>query len=82
MYIYISHIYNICIYIYIYVFMIHIHIYNTYIYIYIYVTYIYYIYMYYFVCFILKHQLNADILDGNCTFISNAVSVSSRRCSI
>ena len=38
--------------------------------------------MYYFVCFILKHQLNADILNGNCTFISNAVSVSPRKCSI
>ena len=30
----------------------------------------------------LKHQLNPDILDENGTCISNAVSVSSRKCSI
>ena len=35
-----------------------------------------------FVCSTLKHQLNTDILDENDTCISNAVSVSSRKCSI
>ena len=34
------------------------------------------------VCSILKHQLNTDILDQNGTCFSNAVSVSSRMCSI
>ena len=34
------------------------------------------------VCSILKHRLNTDILDGNGTCISNAVSASSRKCSI
>ena len=34
--------------------------------------------MYFFVCSILKHQLNTDILDKNGTCTSNAVSVSSR----
>ena len=40
--------------------------------------------MYFFVCSLLKHQLNTDtdILDENGTGISNAVSVSSRICSI
>ena len=40
--------------------------------------------MYFFVCSLLKHQLNTDtdILDENGTGISNAVSVSSRKCSI
>ena len=31
--------------------------------------------MYFFVCSILKYRLNTDILDGNGTCISNAVSV-------
>ena len=30
----------------------------------------------------MKHQLNTDILDENGTYISNALSVSSRKCSI
>ena len=38
--------------------------------------------MYFFVCSILKHQLNTDILDENGTYISNAVSVPLRKCSI
>ena len=38
--------------------------------------------MYFFVCSILKHQLNTDILDENGTCISNAVSVSPGKCSI
>ena len=38
--------------------------------------------MYFFVCSILKHQLNTDIPDKNGICISNAVSVSSRKCSI
>ena len=38
--------------------------------------------MYFGICSILKHQLNTDILDGNGTCISNADSVSSRKCSI
>ena len=54
----------------------------------IYIFYIYYfiyiyIYIYLFVCSILKHLLNTDdILVENGTCISNAVSVSSRKCSI
>ena len=36
--------------------------------------------MYFFVCSILKHQLNTGIIDKNGT--SNAVLVSSRKCSI
>ena len=46
---------------------------------------IYFIYIYihtHIVCSTLKHQLNTDILDENDTCISNAVSVSSRKCSI
>ena len=35
-----------------------------------------------FVCPILKHQLITDILDDNGTCISNAISVTSRKCSI
>ena len=38
--------------------------------------------MHVFVVFILKQQLKTDILDGNGICISNAVSVSSRKCSI
>ena len=38
--------------------------------------------MCFFVCSILKHQLNIDILDENGTCFSTAVSVSSRMCSI
>ena len=34
--------------------------------------------LYFFVCSILKHHLNTDILDENGTCISNAVPVSSR----
>ena len=36
----------------------------------------------FFVCSVLKHQLNTDILDENGTCISNAVSVSSTKWSI
>ena len=36
--------------------------------------------MYCFVCSILKHQLNIDVLDENCTCISKAISVSSKKC--
>ena len=40
-------------------------------------------YIYLFVCSILKHLLNTDnMLVKNGTCISNAVSVSSRKCSI
>ena len=70
-------------YIYIYLFYIHI------IYFILYILYIYFIYiilyiyiLYIFVCCILKHLLNTDILVENGTCISNAVSVSSRKCSI
>ena len=38
--------------------------------------------MYYFACSIMKPQLNTDILEENGTCFSNAVSVSSRMCSI
>ena len=59
-----------CVYICIYM-LIH----NIYAYVYIYL----YIYiLYFFVCSILKHQLNADTLDKNGTCISNAVTVSSK----
>ena len=45
--------------------------------------YILYIYIHiHIVCSTLKHQLNPDILDENDTCISNAVPVSSRKCSI
>ena len=45
--------------------------------------YIYFVYIHiHIVCSTLKHQLNTDILDENDTCISNAVSVSSRKCSI
>ena len=57
---------------------------NKYIYKYLY-TYIFYIYIYIyilFVCSTLKHQFNTDILDENDICISDAVSVSSRKCSI
>ena len=37
--------------------------------------------LYFFVCSILKHQLDTDILDESGTCISNAVSMSSRQCS-
>ena len=44
---------------------------------------IYFIYIQiHIVCSTLKHQLNTGILDENDTCISNAVSVSSRKCSI
>ena len=44
---------------------------------------IYFVYIHiHIVCSTLKHQLNTDILDENDTCISNAVSVSSRKCSI
>ena len=36
----------------------------------------------FFFCSTLKHQLNTDTLDENGTCICNAVSVSSRKCSI
>ena len=36
----------------------------------------------FFCCSILKHQFNTDILGENGTCISNAVSLSSRKCSI
>ena len=36
----------------------------------------------FFVCSILKHQLNTDTLDENGTCISNAVSLLSRKYSI
>ena len=50
---------------------------------YIYINVYIYIYMYIlFVCSTLKHQLNTDILGENDICISNAVSVSSRKCSI
>ena len=61
------------------------------IYIYIHVCIYVFIYIYahtfvwlnvFFVCSILKHQLNTDKLDENGTCISNAASVSLRRCSI
>ena len=35
-----------------------------------------------YVCSILKHQLNTDMLNKNGTCISNAVSVPFRKCSI
>ena len=35
-----------------------------------------------FICSILKHQLNTDILHKNGTCISNAVAVLSRKCSV
>ena len=63
--------------------------YTYYIFYFIYIIYIFYIYyfiyiyiIYIFVCCILKHLLNTDILVENGTCISNAVSVSSRKCSI
>ena len=36
----------------------------------------------FFCCSILKHQFNTDILGENGTCVSNAVSLSSRKCSI
>ena len=46
-------------------------------------TYIFYMYIHkHIACSTLKNQLNPDILDENDTCISNAVSVSSRKCSI
>ena len=70
-------------YIYIYItciFYIFYFIYILYILFYIYIL---YIYIYLFVCSILKHLLNTDnMLVKNGTCISNAVSVSSRKCSI
>ena len=43
----------------------------------------FYIYIHiHIVCSTLKHELNTDMLDENDTCISNAVSVSSRKCSI
>ena len=41
--------------------------------------YIYLHYYYFFVCSILKHQLNTDILGKSGTCISKAISVSSRK---
>ena len=38
--------------------------------------------MYFFVCFLLKNQLYTDILDENDICFSNAISMSSRKCSI
>ena len=38
--------------------------------------------MYFFISSILKHLLNTGTVDENGTCISNAVSVSSRKCSI
>ena len=38
--------------------------------------------MYFAVCSTLKRQLKTDIINENSTFISNAVSMSSRKCSI
>ena len=38
--------------------------------------------MYFAVCSTLKHQLKTNIINENVTFISNAVSMSSRKCSI
>ena len=38
--------------------------------------------MCFFVCFILKHQLNTNIVDENGIYIRNAASVLPRKCSI
>ena len=38
--------------------------------------------MHFFACSILKYQFNTDILDEKGSCISNAVSLSSRKCSI
>ena len=76
------------IYIYTYIFYIYIYTYTYIFYIYVYTyTYIFYIYIYtyihiHIVCSTLKHQFSTDILDENDTCISNAISVSSRKCSI
>ena len=79
------YIYNIYIYIYIYTYIhayIYVYIY-IYMYVYIYISIYIYIYIYiflwliFFVCSILKHQLNTDVLDKNGTCISNAISMSS-----
>ena len=85
-FVYVYNIYMYMYYIYVYI---HIYIYKytniyIYIYIYLYYTYIYiciYI-LYFFVCSILKHQLNTDILDKNCICISNVASGSSRKFAI
>ena len=57
---------------------IYIYIYSLYLYIYIYI----FVWLNTFICFISKHYLHSDVLNSNGFYISNAVSVSSRKCSI